>query len=105
MKKTLNSFYLPVRFRSGEGALRECAGEIAPLGSRCFILTGGSSAKACGALDDLLSTLESAADGIVDGIKSAARLSERIRREIKADVAAVRQRDPAARGDIEVLML
>ena len=53
----------------------------------------------------LLSTLESAADGIVDGIKSAARLSERIRREIKADVAAVRQRDPAARGDIEVLML
>ena len=53
----------------------------------------------------LLSTLESAADGIVDGIKSAARLSERIRREIRADVAAVRQRDPAARGNIEVLML
>ena len=53
----------------------------------------------------LLSTLESAADGIVDGIKSAARLSERMRREIRADVAAVRQRDPAARGDIEVLML
>ncbi|MBO7376400.1 MAG: iron-containing alcohol dehydrogenase, partial [Clostridia bacterium] len=58
MKKTLNSFYLPVKFRSGEGAVRECAGEIAPLGSRCFVLTGGNSAKACGALDDLLSTLE-----------------------------------------------
>ena len=53
----------------------------------------------------ILSTLESAADGIVDGIRAAGRLSDRIRREIRADVAAVRQRDPAARGNIEVLML
>ena len=32
-------------------------------------------------------------------------LSEKVKAEIKADIAAVKQRDPAAKGDLEILLL
>ncbi len=55
----MNVFYMPAKLRTGEGAVRECADEIASFGSKCLIVTGKSSAKLSGALDDIVSALDS----------------------------------------------
>ena len=72
MINTYSSFYMPARVRIGEGAVASCAGEIASLGRRCLILTGGASAERCGALGDLERTLseQGIAFSVFEGIKN-----------------------------------
>ena len=55
---TLNSF-MPVRLITGAGCVRSGAGELAKLGKRCLIVTGKTSAKVSGALQDVTDALES----------------------------------------------
>lgn len=50
------SFYMPVMVFTGEGCLKANAGAMA-LGKHAFIVTGRNSARASGALDDVLSVL------------------------------------------------
>ena len=52
-------FYLPVRLLTGRGVVAQNAARLASFGSRCLIVTGGSGAKRCGALDDVTSALRS----------------------------------------------
>ena len=40
-----------------------------------------------------------------DGVKNTLRGAKRLIADVKEDVAAVRERDPAARSDAEVLLL
>ena len=54
---TLNSF-MPTKLVTGRGCVRSGAKELAKLGSVCLIVTGRSSAKACGALQDVTDTLD-----------------------------------------------
>ena len=54
---TLNSF-MPVKLVTGQGCVRQSAKELAKLGRTCLIVTGKTSAKACGALQDVTDTLE-----------------------------------------------
>lgn len=53
----LNS-YMPVKLVTGTGCVRASAKEIAKLGRNCLIVTGKTSAKVCGALQDVTDTLE-----------------------------------------------
>ncbi len=64
-------FYLPVRLMTGPGVVRKCAERLAAFGSRCLIVTGGSAAKRCGALDDVAAALEEqgVAYRVYDGIR------------------------------------
>lgn len=52
------NFYMPVKTITGEHCIQQHAGEFAALGKHCMIVTGRSSAKACGALDDVVAALE-----------------------------------------------
>ena len=52
----LNSF-MPVKLVTGAGCVRASAKELAKLGNRCLIVTGKTSAKASGALQDVIDTL------------------------------------------------
>jgi alcohol dehydrogenase class IV len=54
------TFHMPVRIISGEGCIRQSGRLLREFGKRCLIMTGMSSAKASGALDDVLETLEEA---------------------------------------------
>lgn len=54
------NFHMPVRIISGWGAVRDHADVFRELGSRCVIVTGGSSAQKCGALDDMKAALDQA---------------------------------------------
>lgn len=49
------NFYMPTKVFCCDGAAEKSAGEFLSLGKRCLIVTGGTSAKICGALDDVLS--------------------------------------------------
>ena len=73
MDFTLN---IPLNVVSGKGCVKKNSSLIKAVGSRCIIVTGGSSAKKSGALDDILSALE--AEGIesiiYDGIGPNPRL-------------------------------
>lgn len=64
-------FYQPTRLLTGRGAVRQNADRIAAFGRRCLIVTGGSSARRCGALADVTAALDSR--GVVweafDGVK------------------------------------
>ena len=71
--------------RESEGAERTCTG------SRIL----GELAKGAGA----------AKDALKKHLPKLGRLADSISDEIKTDVAAVRDRDPAARNDVEVLLL
>lgn len=51
-------FHMPVRIISGWSAVREHTDVLRELGSRCVIVTGGSSAQKSGALDDVKAALE-----------------------------------------------
>ena len=54
---TLNS-YMPVKLVTGAGCVRSSAKDLAKLGQRCLIVTGKTSARICGALQDITDTLE-----------------------------------------------
>ena len=54
---TLNSF-MPVKLITGAGCVCSGAKELAKLGKRCLIVTGKTSAKVSGALQDVTVTLE-----------------------------------------------
>ncbi len=53
------NFFLPTQIITGKGCVKASADKIAALGKKCLIVTGKSSAKKCGALEDVISTLES----------------------------------------------
>ena len=53
----LNSF-MPVKLVTGAGCVRSSAKELAKLGNICLIVTGRTSAKASGALQDVIDTLD-----------------------------------------------
>ena len=53
----LNSF-MPTKLVTGAGCVRASAKELAKLGRVCLIVTGKTSAKACGALADVTAALE-----------------------------------------------
>lgn len=53
------NFNLPLNVISGNNAVRKNSHLLKAFGSKCIIVTGGSSAKKSGALDDVLSALES----------------------------------------------
>ena len=55
---TLNSF-MPVKLITGAGCVRSGAKELAKLGKSCLIVTGKTSARLCGALQDVTAVLES----------------------------------------------
>lgn len=50
--------YMPARIVSGKNCVRENAALLSPLGKKCLIVTGGSSAEKSGALADLTAALE-----------------------------------------------
>ena len=52
--------FMPARVVSGKGAVRGNAALFRKYGDRCLIVTGGASAKKCGALDDCLAALAEA---------------------------------------------
>lgn len=54
---TLNCF-MPVKLVTGAGCVRASAKELAALGRVCLIVTGKSSARLCGALQDVTDTLD-----------------------------------------------
>lgn len=53
------NFYAPVNIITGKNCVKENAKLFANYGKKCLIVTGKTSAKKCGALDDVLSALES----------------------------------------------
>lgn len=52
-------FYMPTRVLTGEGVVEKHGADLAALGSRCLIVTGKTSAKMTGALDDVTAALDS----------------------------------------------
>ena len=54
----LNS-YMPVKLVTGAGCVRASATDLAKLGTKCLIVTGKTSAKICGALQDVTDALDS----------------------------------------------
>jgi len=54
----VNSIYMPVRCAWGNGCVNGNSDMLVPLGKSCLIVTGKSSAKLSGALDDAVSSLE-----------------------------------------------
>ena len=51
------SFYMPVNILGGKNAMHNNKNAFSELGKRCIIVTGSSSAKKSGALDELISVL------------------------------------------------
>lgn len=51
-------FHMPVRAHFEEGCIRKYGSEMAAFGKKAIIVTGGRSAKASGALDDILEVLK-----------------------------------------------
>ena len=74
---TLNSF-MPVKLVTGAGCVRASAKELAKLGKACLIVTGKTSARASGALQDVTETLEQNGQRWVlfDGIGQNPRLTD-----------------------------
>ena len=70
------NFNLPVNVVSGKGCVQKNSSLLAAFGKKCIIVTGGSSAKKSGALDDILCALEAEGiEGIIyDGIGPNPRL-------------------------------
>ncbi len=52
------SFYMPVNILGGNNALKNNKGIFSGLGKRCLIVTGKTSAKKSGALDELISVFD-----------------------------------------------
>ncbi|MBR6532142.1 MAG: iron-containing alcohol dehydrogenase [Clostridia bacterium] len=53
------NFYVSTKVITGIDCVRDNADKIAVFGKKCLIVTGETSAKKCGALDDVVSVLES----------------------------------------------
>ena len=51
---------MPTRVISGKGCFKDSEAQLKLLGSRCLIITGKNSAKACGAFDDAQTVLKKA---------------------------------------------
>lgn len=64
------NFYMPVPLVTGPGCVLEQGARICSFGSKCLIVTGKTSARKSGALQDVISVLEKGAVeyGIFDGI-------------------------------------
>ncbi len=64
-------FYMPARLLTGREVVRKNADRIAAFGRRCLIVTSGSAAKRCGALDDVTGVLteKGIAYEVFDGIR------------------------------------
>lgn len=64
-------FYLPVRLLTGHSVVARNAERLAAFGRRCLIVTGGSAAKRCGALDDVSAALDAqgVAYRVYDGVR------------------------------------
>ena len=64
------SFYMPTDVRTGRGCLAAGGAALSRLGARCLVVTGKTSARASGALDDLAAVLAGAgiAYTVFDGI-------------------------------------
>ena len=73
----LNS-YMSVKLITGAGCVRASAKELAKLGKTCLIVTGKTSAKACGALQDVTDTLDSNSQNwlVFDAIGQNPRLTD-----------------------------
>lgn len=73
---TINS-YMPVQIISGKGCFNENYKLLGKFGKSCLIVTGGNSAKKCGALSDVAAALEklgisySVFDGITENPQTA----------------------------------
>ena len=52
------NFYMPVKVYAEENCILNHAAELASLGKRALIVTGKSSARRCGAFDDVTKALE-----------------------------------------------
>lgn len=52
-------YFVPTQICSGRNCVEENASLLSALGTRALVVTGRHSAKACGALDDVLNALES----------------------------------------------
>ena len=52
------SFYMPVNIIGGNNVLQNNKGLFSQFGKRCLIVTGASSAKKSGALDDVIAILD-----------------------------------------------
>jgi alcohol dehydrogenase class IV len=50
--------FMPTRLLTGKGCVKAHAEEFSKLGKSCLIMTGKTSAKVCGALDDVTKALE-----------------------------------------------
>jgi alcohol dehydrogenase class IV len=51
-------FHMPVKAYFGEGCIKQYGSELGVFGKRAMIVTGGRSAKASGALDDIIEVLK-----------------------------------------------
>ncbi len=49
--------FMPTKVLIGKGCIKDNTAEFLNIGRRCIVVTGKSSAKKCGALDDLISVL------------------------------------------------
>ena len=56
-------YAMPTRVVMGKDCVRANGRELAPLGTKALIVTGASSAKACGALDDVIAALAANGQG------------------------------------------
>ena len=67
------NFYMPVQVQIGDNAVENSAAKIAAFGRRCLIVTGASSAKRSGALDDVIHALDAQNISwqVFDGIKAS----------------------------------
>ena len=52
------NFYSPINVKSGKNCVAENSALLTKYGKKCLIVTGGSSAKKSGALDDVIKALE-----------------------------------------------
>ena len=70
--------YMPVKLVTGAGCVRSSAKELAKLGKTCLIVTGKTSAKVSGALQDVTDTLDGNGQkwALFDGIGQNPRLSD-----------------------------
>ena len=84
----LNSF-MPVKLVTGAGCVRASAKELAKIGKVCLIVTGKTSAKISGALQDVTDTLDSNGQKwlIFDGIGQNPKLTDCINASERAVAA------------------
>ena len=70
--------FMPVKLVTGAGCVRASAKELAKLGRTCLIVTGKTSAKLCGALQDVTDTLDGNGQKwlLFDGIGQNPRLTD-----------------------------